>query len=594
MAFASEEIRRVREATDILALVQNHSALRRVGRRWVGLCPFHQEKTASFSVNAEEGLYHCFGCGASGDVLTFVRETEGLNFRESVELLAGRAGITLTYTAGDERVAGRRKVLNEALEKAVAWYHERLLSHPEAARARGYLRSRGIQGDQVREFRLGWAPNEYGALRRSLDTPEDVMLEAGLLYRSQTGSIGDTFRDRILFPVFDNRGNPVGFGGRAMPDGHPPKYRNSPESAVYTKSRLLYNLHRAKKDIVSCDEVVICEGYTDVLGLFGIGVRHCVATCGTALTEEHVRTLRRFTERFVLAFDADSAGAAAAERIYQWEKKYSLQVYVAEMPDGKDPDDLASSDPEGLRETLGEPAAFLSFRLNRALEGRDLDTPEGRTRAGGAAAAVIAEHPEEMVRDQYLMILSDRLQIPLRQLRAIPIERVSETQGPQAALETSQEEIDAPPQHPAEGGIERQVLELCVHNPELVPDYVSAGLFADPRHQKVFEALRNTDSVEEALERLSPADSGETPESRLLANLVVSEPINVKQAVVGRFVFDAAEAEIQRLLLQARKTDDPELPRRMTQVQIAREELRRGDWDSAAAARLAVLLGEKG
>lgn len=599
MGIAPEDVRRVKEATDILALVQSHSALRRVGRRWVGLCPFHQEKTPSFSVNAEEGLYYCFGCGVSGDILTFVREKEGLDFRESVELLAGRAGITLTYTADDDPGARHRKqVITEAIGKAVAWYHERLLSHPGASRARGYLRSRGIEGDQVREFCLGWAPNEYEALRRSLDVPEKVMLDAGLIYRTDEGRTGDTFRGRILFPIFDNLGVPVGFGGRAMPDGPPPKYKNSPESGVYSKSRLLYNLHLAKKDIVGLDEVVICEGYTDVLGLFGIGVKHCVATCGTSLTEEHVKILRRFTERFVLAFDADSAGASATERIYQWERKYSLQAYVAELPEGGDPADLARSDPAALREALEAPVAFLSFRLNRALEGRDLSTPEGRARAGEAAVAVIAEHPDEMVRDQYLMLISDRLQIPPRQLRDIPTRSRSASQVGSVHGEPSANEPDGgrrrPARRPKATGIERQVLQLCVHHPDLVPDYVSAGLFADPLHQKVFRALRSSDTPKEALALLSPKGGDEaTPESRLLANLVVSEPINVKEAVVGRFIYDAAEAEIQRLLLEVRKTGDADIGRRMASVQIAREELRNHDWDAAAAARVADLLDER-
>ena len=617
MGIAQEDIRRVKEATDILALVQNHSALRRVGRRWVGLCPFHQEKTPSFSVNAEEGVYHCFGCGVSGDILTFVRETEGVNFRESVELLAGRAGITLTYTVDDDPGARRRKqALTEAIEKAVAWYHERLLSHPSAARARSYLRSRGIEGGQVREFRLGWAPDEFDALRRSLDAldvPEEVMLEARLIYQSQRGGIIDTFRERILFPIFDNLGVPVGFGGRAMPEdfrdrplpdsassqyGPPPKYKNSPESPVYSKSRLLYNLHRAKKDIVGFDEVIICEGYTDVIGLFGIGVEHCVATCGTALTEEHVKILRRFTERFVLAFDADSAGASATERIYQWERKYSLQAYVAELPEGGDPADLALSDPAALREALEAPVAFLSFRLNRALKGRDLSTPEGRARAGEAAVEVIAEHPDEMVRDQYLMLVSDRLQIPPRQLRNISTKGGSASQVGSEYREPSANEPDGarerPRERPRAAGIERQVLQLCVHHPELVPDYVLAGLFADPLHQKIFRALRSSDSAKEALALLSPKDGDETtPESRLLANLIVSEPINVKGAVIGRFIYDAAEAEIQRLLLEVGKSGDPNIGRRMSSVQIAREELRNHDWDAPAAARLADLINEK-
>ncbi|MDE0194261.1 MAG: CHC2 zinc finger domain-containing protein, partial [bacterium] len=246
MGILAEDVARVREATDIVGLISNTAALRKSGRRWQGLCPFHSEKTPSFSVNAEEGLYYCFGCRASGDAITFVRQTEGLDFAAAVEVLAARAGVTLRYdSTGQAAQSGRRQQLIEAVAAAVEWYHERLLNHRDAGAARGYLRSRGLSGDEVRNFKLGWAPAGWDELSRALRSKASpkVLIDAGLARRNERGRFTDNFHSRVLFPVFDVRGDPVGFGGRILPGGDGPagpKYKNTPESALYAKSRLLY------------------------------------------------------------------------------------------------------------------------------------------------------------------------------------------------------------------------------------------------------------------------------------------------------------------------------------------------------------------
>ncbi len=587
MGIAAENIPRVREASDILSLVQSRSALRRVGRRWVGLCPFHSEKTPSFNVNAEEGLYKCFGCEASGDVFTFVQQTEGLDFVGSVEFLAARAGITLTYTSSEETGDyRRRKRLTEAVAAAAAWYHERLLSHPEAAQARSYLRSRGVEGEQVREFRLGWAPDAWETLRSSLGLPEDDLLAAGLLQQGGRGSI-DAFRARIMFPVCDIRGTPVGFGGRALPDGRPPKYKNSPESPVYVKTRLLYNLHHAKESIVRSGEVVICEGYTDVLGLSSVGVENCVATCGTSLTEDHVKLLRRFTERFVLAFDADAAGAAAAERIYRWEGKYLIQTFVASLPEGSDPGDLARSDPGALQEAVSSPDPYMAFRLNRAVRGVDRSTPEGLSRAGAAALGVIDEHHDEIVRDQYLMQVADRLGLPPDQLRAAAVRM---RQRPPTGEEGERSAATAPDVTARTSGIAMQVLRICAHNPDLVPGYISSDLFERPLQRAVFEALRRSDSLGAAISMLASEDAGGTAEGRLLADLAASEPTNLSVTIFGRLVHEAAEREIQDLLIRFKHTKDQTLAQRLTALKQAVDDLRLHDWEAGRSAEVAGLL----
>jgi DNA primase len=309
MGIEDDDIARVRQASDIVAVISEHVALKRVGRRWQGLCPFHAEKSPSFSVNQEEGLYYCFGCSAKGDVITFVREIEHLDFVGAVEKLAGRAGVTLHYTDRDQGESRRKRArLLEALERAVDWYHERLLGSPDAAKARGYLRSRGLDGDDVRQYRIGWAPEGWDELAKALKVPDAVFVDAGLGFLNRRNRQTDAFRGRVLFPIFDAQGAPVGFGGRILPGGDGPKYKNSAESAVYAKSKVLYGLNWVKANIVSADEAIVCEGYTDVIGFAKADVPRAVATCGTALTDEHVRLLRSFARRIVLAFDADAAG----------------------------------------------------------------------------------------------------------------------------------------------------------------------------------------------------------------------------------------------------------------------------------------------
>ena len=274
------------------------------------------------------------------------------------------------------------------MEKAVVWYHERLLRSPDAGRARDYLRSRGYDGDVVRQFRLGWAPDEWDALSKALKLPERVLTDSGLGFINRRGRAQDSFRARVLFPICDPSGRPVALGGRILPpvagqapsERPEPKYKNSQESPIYAKRRTLYALNWAKQDVIAKGEVVVCEGYTDVIGFFQAGVPRAVATCGTALAEEHFTLLRNFGRRIVLAYDADGAGQNATSRVYEWERKHEVDVVVADLPKGSDPGDLSRSDPEALARAVAEARPFLQFRVDRILSAGDLTTAEGRAR----------------------------------------------------------------------------------------------------------------------------------------------------------------------------------------------------------------------
>ncbi len=412
MGILEEDIARVRSASDFVAIASEYIALKRVGRNYQGLCPFHSEKSPSFSISPDKGVYFCYGCGAKGDVITFVRDLEHLDFAGAVERLAGKANLTLRYDTeamGRDRL--RRSTLLEAMESATSWYHDRLLKSPDAGPARSYLRSRGYDGDAIRAFRIGWAPDGWDTLCKALKLPVDVARDTGLGYVNKIGKLNDFFQSRILFPIFDASGAPIAFGGRKLPDADGPKYKNSAESKLYSKSRTLYGLNWAKNGIVNSGEVIVCEGYTDVIGFHRAGLARAVATCGTALAEEHFKTLKNFARKIVLAYDADNAGQNAAEKFYAWEKAYEIDIYVVSLPPGADPADLARTNPELLAEAVTNARPFLAFRIERLLAAANLKTPEGRARAFETAADAVMAHPNSLVREQYMKDLASRCQI---------------------------------------------------------------------------------------------------------------------------------------------------------------------------------------
>jgi DNA primase len=436
VAIVEEDLEQLRATVSISDVVQQHIALRRVGRNWVGLCPFHAERSPSFNVREETGRYKCFGCGAAGDVFTFVQEIEHVDFVTAVEQLSAKVGIQLRYTSGGEsKDRQRRKQLIEAMGKAVEWYHQRLLNGNDARAARDYLRSRGLAGDIARQFKLGWAPDDWDALSRDVGISADALRDTGLAFTNKSGRLQDSFRGRVMFPIVAENGDPVAFGGRILPGStDPAKYKNSAETYIYAKSKTLYGLHAAKGEIVAADQVIVCEGYTDVIGFHRAGVKRAVATCGTALTEEHVRMLKRFASRVVLAFDADKAGQGAAEKFYEWEEKHKVRVSVAAFPKGQDPGELSLSDPAALAAAVDTALPFLGFRLQRVMSGRPLNSPEDRARLAEQAMAVVNEHPDPNVRKLYAGQVASHTGLPVNDMVAIasrrsarPVVRVGNT-----------------------------------------------------------------------------------------------------------------------------------------------------------------------
>ncbi len=564
MGIVPEDVAAVRAATDIVALIGEFAPLKRVGRRFVGLCPFHAEKTPSFSVNAEEGFYYCFGCKAAGDAISFLRAIEGCDFVEAVERLAERAGIAVRHDAGATSERDRLQPLKDAMARAVSFYHQRLLDGRDAGPARQYLRSRGYGGEVVRQFRLGWAPGG-SQLVRALRVDTKLLESCGL---ARSGNYGpqDAFRERIVFPIFDPSGAAIALGGRVVPGGRDggPKYRNSPETPIYSKRRTLYALNWARHDIVQTQEVIVCEGYTDVIGLFLAGLPRAVATCGTSLTEDHFKLLARFAKRVVLAFDADAAGQEAAARFYEWERRHDLEVAVAALPAGSDPGELASRDPDALRLAVEHAKPFLQFRLDRVLSPDRLKTPEARARAAEEAVAIVAEHPNELVRDQYAMTVADRSRIDAERIRdrverarQQPQARDGHTGGAAgsprldlsratdvAATMSSSRNGPGPVSPGTRAG--RDALALAVHEPASMANRLVEALFADQVQLEAFRALWKSSSLAEAVD-VAPDESAD-----LLRQLIVSEPPTDADETLVALTRAAASRELAALERDAR------------------------------------------
>jgi len=417
--YTSDSRDRVREAVDFVELVSTRTELRRAGpSRYEGLCPFHDERTPSFGIDPVQKVYHCFGCGASGDVFTFVQETEGIDFKAALELLAERYHVKLEREAEDAGEAERRKRrerLYAVLARTAAFYARYLWEAGEAQPARAYLAGRGLEEAILREFAVGFAPHAWDrvlAASKREGYSEQELLEAGLAQRSrESGRTFDRFRGRIMFPLTDGRGRVIGFGARAMGD-EKPKYLNSADGEIYHKGRNLYGAHIARQHAAKAGRVILCEGYTDVIAMHQAGLRETVGLMGTALTAEQVAELGRMAPVLVLALDADSAGQGAMERAATLAADRSLELQVAPLPAGSDPADLvAQRGAQAAREAFDATVPFVRFRVERIVAAGDAGSPEGRDKIVDALRPVFAAIPVGATRLDLTRFVAGRLDL---------------------------------------------------------------------------------------------------------------------------------------------------------------------------------------
>jgi DNA primase len=502
--YTTDSIERVRDAVDMVALVGAKTDLRRVGSRWVGLCPFHDERTPSFSVNAEQKLYFCFGCEAKGDAIRFVEQTEALDFPGAVELLAERHGMELRREHEDPRAEERRRRrerLLSLLERTARFYATYLWESAEAAGAREYLADRGLHEEVLRDFRVGYAPSAWDrvlvAAQRDGASPEELVA-AGLAQRGRGGGLYDRFRARIMFPLADARGRVLGFGARALHDGQQPKYLNTSENEVYHKGRQLFGIDRARPQAARLRRVVVVEGYTDVLALHQAGVSESVGIMGTALTQEQLTELGRAVGDGVvyLALDADRSGQEAMLRAARGARDQEIELRVVEMPEGTDPADLvAQAGAQDFTSRLDGAFTVLEFQVRRVLADGNLETTGGRDRALEEVRPLIAATPERSAtRDELVRLVSDRLDVPVTYVTD-QAARPAPVYAPQAAPRRRLGAREA---------AEREFLAMCARSGQLGHEYLERvadhHLSSDPARQ----ARRHlTDHFEDPLAGLS-------------------------------------------------------------------------------------------
>ena len=434
---------------DVVEVVGERVQLKKAGRNYSGLCPFHQEKTPSFTVSADKQFYHCFGCGANGNALRFLMEYDKLPFPEAVEQLAGRLGIEVPREGADDpRAQQREKKRKEGvnlLELAASFYRERLKMQ-EGQPAQRYLSGRGLSDEVIKTYGIGYAPAGWEALKQHLSERgigEPVQVEYGLLiHREDTGRTYDRFRDRVMFPIRDLRGRTIAFGGRVMGDDQP-KYLNSPETPVFHKGRELYGLYEARQASNKLEQLVMVEGYMDVVALAQYGIHNAVATLGTATTEDHLTRLFRLVSRVVFCFDGDRAGRQAASRALETALPQMIDGREARflfLPEGDDPDTLVRREgAQAFQDRVTCAMPLSEFLFEQAAQGRDLNTVEGRERFASQVLEALNKVPEGMLKSLLLESLAKRSGLAQEQLKVLLEKRSQASQRSVTQGDVSQE-----------------------------------------------------------------------------------------------------------------------------------------------------------
>ncbi len=409
----------VKERTDIVALIGEQVKLKKAGVNFKGLCPFHNEKTPSFVVSPNRQMFHCFGCSKSGDIFTWVMEKEGMTFAEALRVLANRAGITLAFERTEHRE--ERERLRATLDTTADFYHTVLQKTAAGKVAREYLLSRGLTEASISEWRLGYVPPMgtpiiEKANKRGVSTQD--LLNTGIIAPGRNGYY-ERFYSRVLFPLSDMHGSVVGLAGRILktdPNRPAAKYINSPETTLYRKSRILYGLDKARNAIREKDYVIIVEGYTDVIGSHQAGVTNVVATSGTALTDEHLQVVRRFTENIVFSFDGDAAGDEATRRAIDMAVATGFSVTIVLLPNGQDPADVAIKDPEAWKKAIEDRIDVFNFLLKRAVAAHTKMDAAAKKEITAELLPLLARIPEAVVRGEYLQRLGEELGLESRYL----------------------------------------------------------------------------------------------------------------------------------------------------------------------------------
>lgn len=449
-------VAQIKDKLDIVDVVSKDVILKKSGGHYWGLCPFHKEKTPSFSVNPARGIYKCFGCGEGGDSLTYLLKTRGMNFKELITELADQFGLELPNTFSGTKNKDVRESMIKACTKAAEYYQHALFGTSESKKALSYLNKRGINEKIIKRYLLGFAGKEANQLYLTLKDKftDDILEKAGLILKTQKGDYIDRFRNRIIIPIQDENGDVVAFGARAIEEGQNPKYLNSSDSLIYNKSKLLYGLYYAKDSVKQSDSIIIMEGYFDVISAQANGIENCVASCGTSLTSEHIKLISRYSRsrKIFLSFDTDSAGIRATQRgaeiikeafsglgdIKQFDEnyisttndKYACEIRIITPPEGKDPDEfIRTAGAEAYAKHMEHAPLLIDFQINEILKSKhEAKTPTEKSKLAKEFLPIFAEIQNKIIRSEYVKMVASTLNIDETSLQS-EVDKLSNNTG---------------------------------------------------------------------------------------------------------------------------------------------------------------------
>ena len=490
--FSEEKVSEIRDRASILEVVSDYVRLRKTGKNYKGLCPFHSEKTPSFMVNEEKQIFHCFGCGEGGDVFTFLMKMAHFSFPQAVEELAKRYGVKLSpreFSPTQKKEMAKREALFQINEMASEYFHNLLTRRREGGEGKRYLSQRGIRDESIEEYRLGYSLDRWDGLVQHVREKKaslELAWELGLIFPKKKEGWYDAFRGRIIFPIFDLHHRVVGFGGRLIKEGHP-KYINSPESSIYHKGEVLYGLEVARRYAPGKDCVIIAEGYFDLLTLHQYGLKHSVATLGTALTTQHIRTLRRYTKNLVTVFDADLAGTQASLRALSLFLEEEVSGKTIVLPKGEDPDSfLRKAKLEDFEQRVMGAVPLVDFFFEHLVKTYDVKSIDGKVKAAEEGVALIGKIPDGIRRDFYRKALAERLDLKESLLH----EMMRSSKGrPKAEEELKRRFVEK--SFPKS---EEMVVRVMVHHAELIPLIAEEGIikeFESPILKRVAQDLKS-------------------------------------------------------------------------------------------------------
>ena len=546
------------DASDMLEIVAPYTSLKKTGSNFMGKCPFHQEKTPSFSVDPTQKVYHCFGCGESGNLFTFIEKKEGLGFIEAVKFLADKYGVKLVYEESSPELEKKRQQLERLhalLDQAATYYTRCLWQSPAAETARKYLKNRGFTDEVAKEFRLGYSPASGVSLTRaalSREYKSGELMQAGLAMERK-GKLCDRFTGRLMFPFTDHRGRVLGFGARVIDQGKP-KYLNSPDSAIYHKGNLVFGLANARQSITKEDRVYIVEGYTDVLALQQAGIDNVVASMGTALTANQLKEISRFSKNVYLAFDADAAGRKAMLNALKLSREFSVSIRVIEIPRGKDPAELvmARGGGDAFRKFAAGALTLLQYQIRMTLSGSDFSSSEGKYRAEmDAVRQVLAYAANAEERNEQLRIIADRFGLSGKDMAYLVKSARSHVSGEEGdemrRRVLSREET-----------VEKTFLSLCLAYPDDAGRYLKElkeEHFTDGARRSAFNLVREKMTAQEqGLEKSGFASTGDTGARNIIQELIIrAENEDSLPGALPELYFRLLEAELARRINELKK-----------------------------------------